>query len=156
MKVVDGKLVADSESEPHTDEHLSKTIPATDKPAPTAFAVVPDTENRVRPTSVVPVSHDSDSALNPLERATLAKSNEELAKAHEIPAWPPAEIPQRPEVSKTVAEDVKGRFLREETTEKIELRNRITAILADYGGMESNIPYTHEYWDLLNRFRATK
>jgi len=39
-------------------------------------------------------------------------------------------------------------------TEKEELHKKAAAILAKYGGKESEIPLSSEYWDLMNQFRA--
>jgi hypothetical protein len=39
-------------------------------------------------------------------------------------------------------------------TEKEQLLSRIQLILADHGNIESNIGITHEYWALVNRYRA--
>lgn len=38
--------------------------------------------------------------------------------------------------------------------EKAALLKKIGEVLAQYQGMESNIPLNHEYWNLLNRFRS--
>lgn len=41
-----------------------------------------------------------------------------------------------------------------EKTESDKLNDRIAAIIAEYEGIESNIPLSHEYWTLLNTRRA--
>ena len=44
--------------------------------------------------------------------------------------------------------------LAADAAEKADMLAKIGVILADYDNMESNIPPGHEYWDLLNRYRA--
>jgi len=46
--------------------------------------------------------------------------------------------------------------VKEKATEKerIDLHKKVGEILAEYDNKESNIPLNHEYWDLMNRFRA--
>ncbi len=41
-----------------------------------------------------------------------------------------------------------------EVTPKEKVLKRIGEILKEYNGMESNIPYTHEYWELVNKYRG--
>jgi hypothetical protein len=41
-----------------------------------------------------------------------------------------------------------------EQRENLELLDKIGCILKDYGGIESNIPLTHEYWALQGQYRA--
>jgi hypothetical protein len=38
----------------------------------------------------------------------------------------------------------------------MELLRKIGDIAKDYGGLEANIPLTHEYWNLLNQYRYKK
>lgn len=38
--------------------------------------------------------------------------------------------------------------------EKSDVLQQIGEILAEYGGLESNIPHSHDYWELTNRYRA--
>lgn len=49
---------------------------------------------------------------------------------------------------KNILEDKKEKTQKEETLEKIQ------TILAEYGGLESQIPLTSEYWNLLNVYRG--
>lgn len=39
-------------------------------------------------------------------------------------------------------------------SEKGDLLKRIGDFLREFDSLESNIPHNHEYWDLLNRYRA--
>jgi hypothetical protein len=39
-------------------------------------------------------------------------------------------------------------------TDKENLLSRIQIILTAHGGLESNIPYPHEYWALANQYRG--
>ena len=43
---------------------------------------------------------------------------------------------------------------KKEKTQKEEVLEKIQAILAEYGGLESNIPLTSDYWNLLNTYRG--
>jgi hypothetical protein len=65
--------------------------------------------------------------------------------------------PRRPHAEQLPA-DKKRRQEEEEAEEKEkkEALEKIQKILGDFGGAESNIPITHEYWVLLNQYRAKK
>ena len=41
----------------------------------------------------------------------------------------------------------------EEVMDKPEVLRQITNILAEYYGLESNIPVHHDYWSLTNKYR---
>jgi hypothetical protein len=56
--------------------------------------------------------------------------------------------PHRPGDRPKPDQDLPRERERKEDLEKIQ------KILAEFGGAESNIPITHEYWVLLNRYRA--
>ena len=44
--------------------------------------------------------------------------------------------------------------LAPQATEKADVLAEIGVILTEFNNLESNIPPSHEYWDLLNRYRA--
>jgi len=46
------------------------------------------------------------------------------------------------------------RTVEEINAEKQGVLSQIQAILAEYNGLESSIPHTNVYWDLLNRYRT--
>jgi hypothetical protein len=39
--------------------------------------------------------------------------------------------------------------------ERTELIEKIGDIVKEHGGLEANIPLSHEYWGLVNRYRST-
>ena len=68
---------------------------------------------------------------------------------------------EKEEKEESVAEPVWGAAVSEEKeeakpelTEKEKMLVRIQEILGEHNGMESNIPVSHEYWDLTNRYRG--
>ena len=40
--------------------------------------------------------------------------------------------------------------------EKTELLKKMGDTIAEYGGLENNIPIAHEYWGMANQYRALK
>ena len=53
-------------------------------------------------------------------------------------------------VATTAVDDYKA----EVAAEKKDLEERIAFIVAEHGGLESNIGFNHPYWGLQNRLRA--
>lgn len=39
---------------------------------------------------------------------------------------------------------------------QMEINDELRVILHEYGGLESNIPVGHKYWNLLNQYRANQ
>lgn len=60
--------------------------------------------------------------------------------------------PVKPVVEPTDKE--KEKVDKEKEKEKGEVLAKIGDILKEYDNKESNIPLNHEYWGLVNRFRA--
>lgn len=65
-----------------------------------------------------------------------------MAEEKSVPAPKPVPVP------------VKAEQLPVEEKEKGELLEKIGKILKEHDGLESNVPLDHEYWGLLNRYRA--
>jgi hypothetical protein len=83
------------------------------------------------------------------------KPNQDLPKPDaDRPVVDPHRDPRRPQAEQLPADQ--RRRQEEEEKEKKEALEKIQAILKEFGGAESNIPITHEYWVLLNRYRGKK
>jgi hypothetical protein len=91
--------------------------------------------------------------------------SQEQSKQVHSPASNPTSVPltkdeDKPKPHPTEVERPKEFNVDENRTpeerEKLELLKKIGEIVKDYGGLEANIPLTHEYWNLLNQFRYKK
>lgn len=78
-----------------------------------------------------------------------------------IESKPPQEAPRPVELNlrdqatqRLVIKDPLNKDSQARSDEKVELMKKLGRIIQDFAGVESNIPLTHEYWNLLNRFRS--
>jgi hypothetical protein len=124
---VTGKMVSD-ESLPETVPPVvgTETVPDT---TPLSFVANPDIQGGII----------LDNLGDEPKVDELAKSNQELAKQHGI------DLDSLPTVP-----------VRERSEEQRTIQDELAAILEEYGGLESNIPVGHKYWNLLNAWRANQ
>jgi hypothetical protein len=78
-----------------------------------------------------------------------------LTKDEDKAKTPNPERPKTAEEIERLGKDI-DRERSPEEKEKMELLRKIGDIAKDYGGLEANIPLTHEYWNLLNQYRYKK